>query len=378
MTADKFREDGKWNEYFLCHGEEFRDFWSDYFTSASRDILFLLGRGFDPRMNLGVKELLGYSGSGKRDCICIALDEGSESPSNRYKDRIDKNFKELEQIFNGKGSIRSRTVLMWADDNRRIGSRNAAEVIKNVEDLSQYTDIIVDISALPRNIFCPLITKIIRLLENNQKKYSKRSPNLHVIVSENPRLDRLIRSEGLEQEATYIRGFSGGLDLQSNKEKPRVWIPILGVGQIDKLRRIHTKVNPDEICPILPFPSVHPRRGDDLILEYREFLFDTLGVEIRNILYADERNPFDVYRQIRDTVIHYSNSLDPLGGCMAAVSALSSKLLSLGALLAAIELDIGMAQVESYGYAIVNENNLDEGIGDGELFEVWLAGEPYE
>jgi len=37
---------------------------------------------------------------------------------------------------------------------------------------------------------------------------------------------------------------------------------------------------PDEICPVLPFPALNPRRGDNLVLEYRDLLFDRLRIDL--------------------------------------------------------------------------------------------------
>jgi len=144
---------------------------------------------------------------------------------------------------------------------------------------------------------------------------------------------------------------------------------------------------PDEICPVLPFPSLDPRRSDNLVLEYRDLLFDRLRIEPRNFIYVSERNPFDVYRQIQRTIHHYREVhrevLGPLGGCKTVLSALSTKLLSVGALLVAYELkqakvDVGIAYVGSQGYI------MDDGSGSprqqiqSELFGLWLTGECYE
>ncbi len=96
-------------------------------------------------------------------------------------------------------------------------------------------------------------------------------------------------------------------------------------------------------------------------------------------MYVSERNPFEVYRQIVNVTDHYQQALRPLGGCKVVVSASSSKLLSLGALLVAYELrtDVGVAHVGSQGFGM-----LPEGSGGtaerAELFGLWLEGECYE
>lgn len=142
---------------------------------------------------------------------------------------------------------------------------------------------------------------------------------------------------------------------------PKVWFPVLGEGSRAKLEKFYELIEPDEICPILPFPSKNPRRSDDILKEYRQLLFDVWNIEIRNIIYADEQNPFQVYRHICNAVLRYNNALNPLRGAKYTVSAVSSKLLSLGALLAVYNLkeigfNIGLANVDVYGYTF-KENN---------------------
>jgi hypothetical protein len=361
---------GRWRDYFFCDNHTFHSFWKNYLGS-NKNLLFIIGRGFDPRMNSGIKKIINNGGQiGK--CICIKLNEGDKSPSHEYRDRIDTNFQELQKLLNDKDSIELRTVDMWSDDYRHIASKNAANVILN-GDLSNFSDIIVDISSLPRIIFIPIISKIISILEHYKFK-----TNLHIIVAENFALDEKIKSDGLIEEAIFIHGFDGYLNNQININKPRIWMPILGSGQILKLRKINDLIKPDEICPVLPFPSRNPRRCDDLVIEYKEFFSEYPGIETNNIIYVNELNPFEVYRQICHTVKQYEEAMAPLGGCNIIISPLSSKLLSIGALLAAFELKLALTEVPSLGYSIIDEDGFNSEIGKEELFELWLYGEPYE
>jgi hypothetical protein len=142
-------------------------------------------------------------------------------------------------------------------------------------------------------------------------------------------------------------------------------------------------VTPDETCPVLPSPATNPRRGDNLILEYREFLFDQIRVEPQNFIYASEENPFEVYRQLVRAIRRYDQSFGPLGGARFALSALSSKLMSVGALLAAYDLkgagiDVAIAHIECEGYVVDGDpkNGVDK--SKGTPYSLWLTGECYE
>lgn len=363
---------GRWNDYFFCKGNtNFEQFWENYLSPSNKKLLFILGKGLDPRMNIGVSKIFN-SGDSSGDCLCLKLDEGEKSPSYDYNKIIDDNYEELKELFNGKGTIDTVTIKMHTEDGRLIGSRNVAKSIQ-YPYLKDYSDIIVDISSLPRIIFIPLIARILSLLERNHSK-----TNLHITVAENFALDEIIQSDGLHEEAETIHGFSGDLDKQSNLNKRNVWLPILGGNKREKLNKIIDLIRPDEICPILPSPSRNPRRSDDLVIEYVDFFYEYPEVEISNIIYANEQNPFEVYKQIYRTAKQYTNALAPLDGCNIIVSPLSSKLLSVGALLAAIELNLALTEVPVNGYKIMNKQKVNSEYGKETLFELWIYGEPYE
>jgi len=147
---------------------------------------------------------------------------------------------------------------------------------------------------------------------------------------------------GIDETAAYLHGFSAAeLEREATRDKPMIWIPILGRGQLTQLERIYEFVVPGEICPLLPSPATDPREPDDLM--FFEYL-DQLRVEPRNVIYASEGNPFEVYRQIVRCVLQYKRALASLGGCRAALSAMSSKLASLGALLARTSFDISLVR----------------------------------
>lgn len=363
----------QWEEYFLRNGKSAIDFWSEYVKSGDKNILFILGEGFDPRMCESLKILLSLGGTGKRDCVLIILDEGEESTSNEYDVEISKNQEKLKLLVPQDERITVKNITMWSDEGRPIGSTQAANIFDKT-DLTNYSDIIVDVSALPKGIYFPVIGKLLTLIHDNEN-----SPNLHVVVMENSELDSKIIDGAIDESASYMTKFSGGVDDASNSESPKIWIPILGDHQSNQLNKIVQLILPNETSPIFPTPSIDPRRLEILIEQYGKFLFEALRVDSRNFLFASEQNPFEVYRSIRSVVRNYSQTLDPLGRCRVIISPLSNKLSSIGALLAAYELKdlgVGIAHVETKGYRI-NIDTEPEKIGTNELFTMWLAGDCY-
>jgi hypothetical protein len=310
----------------------------------------------------------------------LEFSEGPTSPSNRYAALVEKNSIELAALEKSVTKLEPREVTIWSPDGRRIGSRSAANLFKESSELDSYTDVIVDVSSLPRSIFYPLLAKLLHLIE---KRKGSSPINLLALVAENPDLDARIIDEGIDEEADYVDLFRSGADRMASAQHPKVWFPILGETQDIQLRRIHDLVSPDEICPVLPSPSQVPRRSDALVAEYHGLLFDQMRVEPQNFIYASEGNPFEVYRQMCRAIRHYNNVLKPLGGCRAIISSVSSKLLSIGGLLAAYELkrtkfDIAIAHVEAQGYSIVEEETVHGLVDRSSLFALWLAGQCYE
>lgn len=378
MTS-QLNANGRWDDYFLKHGNGFSTFWEEYLQAEQRNVLCVLGIGFDPRVAIGYSELLDAKGVGRRDLLEIELEGDVDMHSTGLQELVEINRKALTNLVPTGSKSEIAKFATWAD-GRRVGSRRAASVISSLSQFADYSDIVVDISALPRSIFFPILGKFLTLMDDwRERGFSEKRPNLHVIVSENAHLDSKIADEDIDRDAQFMYGLTGELDSEAARA-PRVWIPILGERQGPQLETIHTLVKPAEICPILPMPSNDPRRADNLLMEYRKMLFDSLLVEARNIIYASEQDPFEVYHRIRQTVIHYRQSLRPLGDCQVAISALSSKLLSIGAFLAAYELRdqyVGIAHVESKEHAL-EDINTEEERKRTELFTMWLAGEPYE
>lgn len=372
----------RWKEYFLRKNEEFDKFWKKY-LEQSRDILFILGQGFDPRMCIGLEAILKNGGAGLRDCILVNFIEGENSPSVDFRQEVEQNMEELERLLGGKDKFDTTTINMESEDGHRIGARRAAEIFNSFSSLEKYSDIIIDISSLPFNIYFTLIGKTLFLLDKAKKEKKEKIPNLHVIVSENTNVDKSIRKSGLSDDASYLFGFTGNLESISKEEDPTVWVPVLGEGQREQIELIENLISPKEICPVLPSPSFYPRRGDNIMLEYGDLLMNRLRIEFRNIIYGSEQNPFELYRQIQKTIEHYRDALKPLGDCKFALSSLSSKLMSMGVFLVAYEeglsegRNVGIAYVESKGYSMKKGATNSKTLKDTELFSLWISGDCY-
>ncbi|MDD2986137.1 hypothetical protein [Flavobacterium sp.] len=375
-------EENRWNPYVLLQDESVKELWRNHFYGSNKKVLFILGKGFDVRMNLGIQSLIEICPNIDLDCLLIGLDEGKDSSSHKLQDLVDENIDEINSLLVNQKIIK-KELKLWSSKGKKkvkIGDREASNLIEGYEEIKNYTDIIVDISALPRGVYFSLIGKLLTLID----KYSDNTQNLFVCISENAKIDELTKEKVTEGDVNFLHGFGGGIEITSEIDKPLVWFPILGEEKLSHVRKAFGKITETknrlyEICPTFPFPSKDPRRSDSILIEYHELLFDELGIEPQNIMYISERNPFEAYIQLSNAIKNYKKSLEIIKGCKAALSNFSSKLLSIGTLLAAYENrdDIGVLNVDSQGYDYVDKNEVKKIKLESELFVTWLTGEPY-
>jgi len=246
----------RWSHYLQHDPESSQQFWREMLGRANKDLLLILGLGFDPRMCAGVQTILEGGGAGRRVCLLLTYNEGRGSPSQKHAPDVNSNYKDLHRRMKDYGRIHEKKFDVWTDDGKWVGSRRACQSIDR-EMLLAFTDIVVDISAMPRGIYLPILGKILSLLDD-EKHTSNHSVNLHVMVAENVELDKRIQEKELG-EASYLHGFAADLWVQADSGVPTLWIPILGEGKAEQLRRIHDLCRPDEVCPVLPSPAINPR-----------------------------------------------------------------------------------------------------------------------
>lgn len=373
----------RWNPYVLMRDQAAIDFFIKHFKQDNRKLLFILAKGFDVRMNIAISRLIEACPNVNLECLLIEFDEGANSHSHKYKSIVDENIQELANLLIRKSLIKKNISLLGGTgrNKKRVGDRNASAIFQDYNDIAQYTDIIVDISALPRGIYFSFIGKILSLIETRENRI-----NFFVSVAENAAIDSKITEFGANDDLNYLHGFGGGIELSSEIEEPIIWFPILGEGKVEHFRKAYGHImsqnRPYEICPILPFPAKNPRRADALIVEYHALLFDELQIEPKSIMYVPEQNPFEAYIRLNNAIKNYNVSLKPLNGCKAVTSTFSSKLLSIGALLSAYELreeiGVGVLNVDSEGYSIEDVEGVKNLKPESELFVSWLTGEPYQ
>ena len=332
----------------------------------------MLGVGFDPRCLIALKGISGLGLGNRLGYIAFRLIARPALGESRV---VMENLSNAnsEELLNIRGCQQEVIYDLETHDNEGhnvAGRRTLSSIGSATEILKQYTDILVDISGMPRGVFFPLIAYLLRLADTGVLN------NVHVSVVEDPLLDSNISGREYGQ-ADYLHTFR---DLG---ERKLVWLPLVGSNETARLEKIHNKIKGScvEICPILPFPARSLRRADDIVVRHSELLFEGFLVSPDNLLLCDERNPFDVYRKILEVEEYYRQRLSvavAIGNVATVVSPLSSKTLSLGMLLAAIERSLPVCHVEAGSYQVdVDHQGKLAGDTNRSPTEIWLAGEPY-
>jgi hypothetical protein len=335
--------------------------WDFLFEGRPLRLLYIAGRGFDTRAQGVLEEFVrNVQQAGTRIDLANLLLVGFSGYrlSDELRTQTQANADALAALFAPIGACTRLTIGAGgngeddetASSSLRIGTE---EVLKRIEG---YTDIVIDVSSMPRVSYLALITGVLHRLVPDKRSDNclyANGVNLQILVAEDPKLDAQIRSEDPSNDLTTIPGFSSALYAETVQDWPFVWFPVLGENRVNQLEKVLSVIVPDlaEICPVLPHPSRDPRRGDRLLVEYKRPLFDSRQTPIGNIIYAHESNPFEAYRQILNAMTRYRNSLNILGGCRLVVTPLGSKLITVGVGLACFEMRPNGLD-ESYAIAI--------------------------
>lgn len=364
----------RWEHHLLASGPDFLKFWKDYLALPDRRLGYVLAEGFDQRMCLGV-EALRDAGWKEGKALRFSMDYGPAEA--KLMQEVAESVDELDKILGGSILSHRETLNMREDAHKGEGARQAFAGVRRFCATTDLTDIVIDVNAMPKSVALSSIASALRAADALSKQ--GRVLNVHAIVGHNPSLDDSYERLELQQDPFLLSGFLSDYDSEDPQSARFVWIPILGPGQHDQLKAIKAKYPPYEICPAVPSPSPDPRKGDELIVEYRGFLVEQREFLPRNVLRVSELDPFEAYAEIASTIHEYGRAYRLVEGCRVLISAHSSKLLSVAGLLAAYDCQasrlcdgVSMAFVEAQSHRKKSQVTTPT-----TLFTLWLAGDPY-
>lgn len=342
------------------------EFITDYFAHPDRRCLLVAGAGFDPR-TLRIAQKLAQTMAGRLSGLFIREDRGD--PAESLQSMADANEAKLKSMVTS--SSVTRIEIFSPDDGAPVGGHGIRSALRDYSWPEGLTDIVLDASALSMGVGFPAA----RLLLEHCEKTDGLS--LHLMIVSNPELDDRIIGEPSAQ-VQFVRGYSGPSGNYQPKPVARIWLPQLGRGRVETLRRIRsTHESIYKVCPVVPFPARSPRRADELLAEYQPQLTNEWQVDARDLIYASERNPLDCYRTISTLKIRYDRTVEGVFFPQIILSPFGSKVIAAGAMMAAIEHDLSVQYVETLRYEY---NALDAKGSDGTsdmAVHLWLHGPVY-
>ena len=131
---------------------------------------------------------------------------------------------------------------------------------------------VVDFSALSIGTSFPFTRALLVRLDRQAEA------NLHAMVTSSPVTDGSI----LATPSSFVgpvHGFQGRWELTKLHSLPSFGLPQLRLGQSRVLEDLYTMIRPDDVVPVLPFPSYDPRLADRLIEYHAQAVEDEWAVD---------------------------------------------------------------------------------------------------
>lgn len=190
-----------WSHPLLLNDDSFADAWS---RPRDAPLLFVCGSGFDPRAVAVLRRLREVTDR-RVDGWMIELPE--QATDLDVRPLAEANRAEIERLITEPGGQFRRQQLPDFNDSRSLG-RLISRHFQESTVLDSYDEVLVEISALPRSVFFPLIRGILERAHRLTGGPQHWRGDLHVAVCENPDVDGHVLEEGTTAMAP-IGGFAG-------------------------------------------------------------------------------------------------------------------------------------------------------------------------
>lgn len=258
-----------------------------------------------------------------------------------------------------------------AADNATVAGRNAVSAAAGWL-ARDYSHIVVDATGMSRGTCFPVVRQALAIA-------NRTGVNVHVVVAANKRPTLTLKAQ-VSDRADWIHGFQASMGTDRSEDVFKLWVPQLSEGTSRALDLMGRTIQDlAEVCPILPFPSYNPKRGDQLLAEHAGPLRDQWETDTRNLIYAHETDPLDVFRSVSRLHLARKKIFDSeTRQSTTILSPNGWRVGSIGLFLAAVEHNLPMLYVETVGYSCVGPISEEISITEPDLnWHLWLAGEPY-
>jgi hypothetical protein len=361
-------------QHCVSHGDaEAEVFIREYFGRIDRSCLIVAGAGFDPR-SAAIPTLLSevMTGGPPDRLSAVFIREHRPNPG-----------ADLLRAGDGHAALLQRTIsksqivnvdVLAESDGAVVGGQRIIAAMRGLgaDILSGVTDVVLDMSALSIGIAFPLASYFVAACETAGPRV-----NFHVMTASHPFLDDAITAISSDV-VDPIRGFSGEIDFEGSATEPKIWLPHLSRNRNSALQLILDSLEgPVGVCPVLLLSQRDPTAADRLIAEFENELYEGWNVDPRNLVYAIEDDPLDLYRTISAIHRRTHSVFKDVTKPHLVLSPSGNKVLAIGALMAALEHKIAVRYVESVGYEVDWKKVEAVDSTKSRLVHVWLQGEPY-
>jgi hypothetical protein len=262
-------------------------------------------------------------------------------------------------------------VVIISGDGATVAGRNATKAAQPWLS-QQFQDIVIDATGMSRGTCFPIVRQAMQL-------HAGTKTNIHLLMASSDQPSVKLKTES-NSHADWMLGFQEDMETYAMRNALKLWVPQLTEDSILPMNSMFTALLPlAEVCPIVPFPSARPRRGDELLLEYFDAFESQWDATAQNVIYAHETDPLDVFRSISRMHDARLKVFPDEGQAVTVLSPAGWRIGSLGMLLAAIDLELPVLYVETIGYT--TNSKIPESVtipAPSKLWHVWLAGVAYD
>lgn len=152
-----------WRQYVFRRGQEVYNTWNRLFERRPIRLLFISGRGFDLRaqqvMN-AFMENVRESRQNVQDAKLLLVGFTGYQLSPELNQQTEENAKALEECFAKIGRTETVSIGSAAFDEEDISGSMALRLGANaiLGHLADHTDVVLDVSSLPRVVYLALLT----------------------------------------------------------------------------------------------------------------------------------------------------------------------------------------------------------------------------
>jgi hypothetical protein len=256
-------------------------------------------------------------------------------------------------------------------DGATVAGRNATKVA-GPWIRGQYKDVVIDTTGMSRGTCFPVVRQAMELSKLT-------GANIHLLIASGDQAAVKVSGESNGQ-ADWMHGFQEAMGTDQMGDALKLWVPQLTENSSAQMNAMFASLMPiAEVCPIVPFPSINPRRGDELLFEYFDSFEAEWDASAQNVIYAHEADPLDVFRSISRMHAARKKVFSARGESVTVLSPAGWRIGSLGMLLAALDLELPVMYVETIGYT--TESVIPQGVAvstPNTLWHIWLSGAAYD